>query len=75
MHEDRQVLEAIKARFRLRKWRMPKAIAVQSQVPDGAMVLPNSHGTAPGLALSVERGGTDVEREALSVERGTQANL
>ncbi len=51
MHEDRQVLEAIKARFRLRKWRMPKAIAVQAQVPEDAMVLPNSHGTAPGLVL------------------------
>ena len=30
MHEDRLVLEAIKARFRLRKVRMPKAIAVQA---------------------------------------------
>ena len=69
MHEDRQVLEAIKARFRLRKWRMPKAIAVQAQVPDGAIVLENSQGTAPGLAFSVERGRTDVERQALSVKR------
>ena len=51
MHEDCQVLEAIKARFRLRKWRMPKAIAVQAQVPEGAIVLANSHGTAPGLVL------------------------
>jgi len=33
---------------------MPEAIAVQAQVPDGALVLPNDHGTAPGLVLDAE---------------------
>jgi nicotinamide-nucleotide amidase len=51
LREDKRVLAKIKARFRLRRVRMPKAIAVQAQVPEGARVLPNDHGTAPGLAL------------------------
>ncbi len=51
MHQDRRVLEAIRARFRRRKIRMPRAIAIQAQVPDGAIVLPNNFGTAPGLAF------------------------
>ncbi|MCX6900529.1 MAG: competence/damage-inducible protein A [Verrucomicrobia bacterium] len=51
LREDKKVLAKIKARFRARKVRMPKAIAVQAQVPEDALVLPNDHGTAPGLAF------------------------
>jgi nicotinamide-nucleotide amidase len=57
LHRDVAVLRKIKARFRARKARMPKAMAVQAMVPDGALVLPNDHGTAPGLAF--ERGMTE----------------
>jgi nicotinamide-nucleotide amidase len=48
---DAAVLRKIQARFQARKARMPKAVAVQAMVPDGALVLPNDHGSAPGLAI------------------------
>ncbi|MCX6908234.1 MAG: competence/damage-inducible protein A [Verrucomicrobia bacterium] len=54
LREDKKVLAKIKGRFRARKARMPKAVAVQAQVPEGATVLPNDYGTAPGLALDVD---------------------
>lgn len=51
LRENKKVLAKIKARFRARKARMPKAVAIQAQVPEGATVLPNDYGTAPGLAF------------------------
>lgn len=51
LHLNAAVLRKIKARFRARKARMPGAVAVQAMVPDGALILPNDHGTAPGLAI------------------------
>ncbi|MFA5193551.1 MAG: competence/damage-inducible protein A [Verrucomicrobiia bacterium] len=54
LRRNLEVLERIKTRFRARKVRMLKAIAVQAQVPEDAKVLPNDHGTAPGLALDAE---------------------
>lgn len=35
---------------------MPASVGVQALVPEGAQVLANGHGTAPGLALRVEAG-------------------
>lgn len=60
-HEE--ILDRIRERFRARGLKMLPAIAVQALVPEGATVLPNDHGTAPGLALIVERGALSVERE------------
>lgn len=59
LRRNLEVLERIKARFRARKVRMLKAIEVQAQVPEGARVLPNDHGTAPGLALDAEVNNQD----------------
>ena len=39
--------------FASRKRPMPPSTLVQAMVPEGALVLPNPHGTAPGLALEV----------------------
>ncbi len=39
--------------FKMRKRPMPERTSVQALVPDGATVLHNPHGTAPGLALEV----------------------
>lgn len=47
---DGEVMAAIEARFAGRKF--PEGIRVQAQVPEGAKVLPNRHGTAPGLVLT-----------------------
>jgi len=54
LHEDGAVLEHIKGFFSLRRRPMLERTRVQAQVPEGALVLPNPHGTAPGLALEVQ---------------------
>lgn len=53
LHEDANVLAHIRSFFEIRKRPMPERTAVQALVPDGAEVLPNPHGTAPGLAMEV----------------------
>ncbi|MGE4182510.1 MAG: competence/damage-inducible protein A [Limisphaerales bacterium] len=54
VHEP--TLERIRAFFAARNRPMPARVEIQAQVPEGAIVLPNQHGTAPGLALPVEAG-------------------
>jgi len=49
MHEDAAIIAAIEARFAKRGWKMPSVNRRQAQVPEGAAVLANPHGTAPGL--------------------------
>jgi nicotinamide-nucleotide amidase len=53
LHEDSNVLAHIRSFFEIRKRPMPERTAVQALVPDGAEVLPNPNGTAPGLAMEV----------------------
>ena len=55
MHQDDGIVEAIEQRFARRGLRMPATNLRQAQVPEGARVLPNPRGTAPGLFL--ENGG------------------
>ncbi|HXH06649.1 MAG TPA: competence/damage-inducible protein A [Vicinamibacterales bacterium] len=55
--EDACVLEAIRRRFEMRGVRMPDVNRRQALVPRGAVVLPNAHGTAPGLWIPREGGG------------------
>ena len=50
---DQQVLADIDVYFAQRKRCPPQTTKVQAMVPDGAIVLRNSHGTAPGLAIEV----------------------
>ncbi|MGH9201015.1 MAG: competence/damage-inducible protein A [Vicinamibacterales bacterium] len=58
MHEDPAIVTTMERRFAARGWRMPDVNRRQAQVPEGAVVLPNPNGTAPGLWL--ERGGSYV---------------
>jgi nicotinamide-nucleotide amidase len=51
---DDAVLEHIKKRFAARQLPMPKNNEVQAMVPEGARVLANPNGTAPGLAMKIE---------------------
>jgi len=51
LREDPVVLERIKQFFAARNRPMPARNRVQAQVPEGALVLANPNGTAPGLAL------------------------
>jgi nicotinamide-nucleotide amidase len=53
LHEDAAVLAQIKSFFDLRRRPMPELTSVQALVPEGALVLANPHGTAPGLAMKV----------------------
>ena len=53
LREDPAVLAHIKQFFDIRKRPMPERTGVQALVPEGAIVLPNPHGTAPGLAMEV----------------------
>ncbi|HVV70256.1 MAG TPA: CinA family nicotinamide mononucleotide deamidase-related protein, partial [Verrucomicrobiae bacterium] len=53
LREDPAVLARITGYFTARKRRMPERIKLQALVPEGAIVLPNDYGTAPGLAMEV----------------------
>jgi len=53
---DEGVLRALEERFRRLGRAMPAVNRTQAEVPEGATVLPNPRGTAPGLWLEDERG-------------------
>ncbi len=48
---DPQIMEAIAGRFARRQMPMNERVALQALRPPQAIVLPNEHGTAPGLYL------------------------
>jgi len=54
LREDAALLGHIKGFFDARNRAMPELTRVQAQVPEGALVLPNPNGTAPGLAMKVD---------------------
>ncbi|HJN90550.1 MAG TPA: competence/damage-inducible protein A [Verrucomicrobiota bacterium] len=47
------IASSIESYFTRRNRPMPKSVLVQAQVPKGAAVFPNKHGTAPGLGIEV----------------------
>ncbi|MCX8091692.1 MAG: competence/damage-inducible protein A, partial [Verrucomicrobiae bacterium] len=53
LREDPALVAHIEAFFAARKRRAPPRTRVQALVPRGARVLPNPHGTAPGLVMEV----------------------
>jgi len=53
---DANIAKHIEGFFALRKRPMPPSTLVQAMVPEGALVLPNPNGTAPGLAMKVKDG-------------------
>ena len=53
LHTNAEVLQRLERFFAERGRPMPQHTAVQAQVPDGALVLTNHHGTAPGLAMEI----------------------
>jgi nicotinamide-nucleotide amidase len=58
LHLDQGMLEALRERFRRRGYEtLPRSNEGQARVPEGAVVLPNRRGTAPGLLLE-SAGGT-----------------
>ncbi len=53
---DEGILERIRQRFARRGMSMPRNNEKQALVPEGALVLENPHGTAPGLLIRVGEG-------------------
>ncbi len=53
LHEDPAIVEQIRQMFATRNRAMPESTRVQALVPEGAIVLPNTKGTAPGLAIEI----------------------
>ena len=51
--EDPLIVELLRTRFATRGWTMPENNRRQALVPDGAVVLDNPRGTAPGLWLDI----------------------
>lgn len=64
---DSQALETIEAYFRGRGRRMPERNRLQAMCPQGAQLLENPHGTAPGLYFPYS--------EELSSEQGASCQL
>lgn len=58
MHLDEAIIDAMKARWaRLKRTGpFPESNIAQAMIPDGATILPNRHGSAPGIWLEDERG-------------------
>jgi len=54
LRHDPAVMNAITTRAARRGFRLTDRIARQAEVPEGAMVLPNENGNAPGLYLAAE---------------------
>lgn len=50
---DASILKRLEEFFAQRNRPMPESTKVQALVPDGAVILDNPHGTAPGLAMEV----------------------
>lgn len=53
LREDPTVVAHLHTWYAARRRVPPPAVMVQAQVPEGAHVLPNAHGTAPGLWIEV----------------------
>ncbi|MFL6588669.1 MAG: competence/damage-inducible protein A [Chthoniobacterales bacterium] len=51
---DPNILQAIQERAASRGFRLTDRVARQADVPEGATVLPNAHGSAPGLYLAAD---------------------
>lgn len=58
LHTDEEVLANIERRFRELGWPMPAVNRRQAVIVDGATVLRNRRGTAPGQKLTGEKGST-----------------
>ncbi len=55
LHEDQSAMAQIEARYRIRSRPMPETNRVQALLPEGAELLENHLGTAPGFMLDTGR--------------------
>ncbi len=55
LEENAEALAHIRSLFARRGWPMPERNALQAQFPRGSRPIPNPHGTAPGIAMTIAR--------------------
>jgi nicotinamide-nucleotide amidase len=67
---DEAVFDHIQKRFAARNLPMPKDNEVQALVPEGALVLANPNGTAPGLAMEIKPSEGRVPRAPNPIQVG-----
>ncbi len=53
LHEDDSVVEHVRSFFARRNRPMPDRTRIQAMIPEGAEIVQNAHGTAPGLIIGV----------------------
>jgi len=58
MYRDESIIASLKARWKARGWpgELPIANHAQAMIPEGATILENRHGSAPGIWLEDQRG-------------------
>jgi len=59
VHRDPEIIRSLEERFAARGWKMAPNNAKQADILEGATVLPNPNGTAPGQWLSGEFDGRE----------------
>ncbi len=64
LHDDPRIAAHIEGFFTRRKRPMPPSTLVQARVPEGALVLENRLGTAPGLAMKLDPNPYRADRKA-----------
>ncbi|HEY1173039.1 MAG TPA: competence/damage-inducible protein A [Verrucomicrobiae bacterium] len=64
LHEDPRIAAQIESFFTKRKRPMPPSTLIQARVPEGALVLENRYGTAPGLAMKLDPNPYRPDRKA-----------
>ncbi|HEV7514953.1 MAG TPA: competence/damage-inducible protein A [Thermoanaerobaculia bacterium] len=75
IHSDPEVLALLEERFRSFARRMPEVNRRQAEVIDGAVVLANALGTAPGLRLDALAGGSAGEGATIFLFPGVPHEL
>ena len=58
MYRDEAIVERLRARWKARGWpgELPEANTMQAMIPEGATILENQHGSAPGIWLDDAHG-------------------
>lgn len=69
--QDDQALATIRAMFARRKREMPERNVSQAMFPAGSRVVPNPHGTAPGIDLTLARNVADAATQEGTLNRNT----
>lgn len=60
LHRDQQIVEELRARFAVRGWKMAENNERQGDVIEGAEVMPNARGSAPGQFIHISDAGGEV---------------